>query len=96
MGILVTNDAATTLASGVTALDTTLSLTSATKFPTYTTIYPTVGYDYSYGVLEDTLHNIEIVKIINRVGNLVTVQRAQEGTTALAFPAGSAWRMPGE
>ena len=93
MGILVTNDAATTLSAGITALDTALSLTSGAKFPTYTTIYPTVGYDYSYGVLEDVLHNIEIVKIINRAGNLVTVQRAQEGTTALAFPAGSAFEI---
>ena len=95
MAIKVNNNAVTTLASGITAIATTLSVETGTGllFPAYTTLYPTAGYDYSYGVLEDVLHNIEIVKVVGRTGDLFTIQRAQEGTTAIVFAAGSAFEL---
>jgi hypothetical protein len=93
MAIIVKNYARSTLSAGIGTADTTIALTSGASFPTYSVIFPTAGYDYSFAVIEDAGNNIEIVRIINRAGDVVTVQRAQEGTTALNFQAGATFEI---
>lgn len=81
---LVANNAVATLASGI--LDTDLALTlsagQGALFPTIT------GGDYFYATLSDTLNNLEIIKCTARVGDVLTVVRAQDGTSARAYGAG--------
>jgi hypothetical protein len=45
------------------------------------------GSDYAILTLEDTDGNIELVKLTSRTADTLTVDRAEEGTTALTFPA---------
>lgn len=88
MTILVqfTNNAATTLASGITSGATSLTVASGagSKFPTLT------GSQYFYCTLSDTATalQIEIVKVTARSTDTFTIVRAQEGTTAKAYLAG--------
>lgn len=84
---LFANNAASELASAVTsdALSLTLKTGDGAKFPTpsggdffLVTLYQTVGQDEI---------NHEIVKCTARSGDVLTVVRAHEGTTARAFNA---------
>jgi len=86
--IQLANFADSTLASGILAGD--LSLTFAAASPT--TTFPTVtGADWFYAVLVDTSANREIVKVTAHAAGtrIMTIVRAQEGTTALGFATGS-------
>jgi hypothetical protein len=86
MSILVwANNASTTIASAITNSQTTITLSAGTgaEFPT-----PSAG-QIAIATLEDTSGDIEIVYITGMTGDVATVQRAQEGTTALAFASGS-------
>lgn len=85
MAVLYTNNASTTLASGITASSTTLSLATGggTLFPAIT------APDFAHVTLVDSSNNIEIVKATARSGDVLTVVRAQEGTTARSFATGS-------
>lgn len=85
MAVLYTNNASTTLASGITASSTTLSLATGggTLFPAIT------APDFAHVTLVDSSNNIEIVKVTARSGDVLTVVRAQEGTTARSFATGS-------
>ena len=97
MALQLKNLAESTLSASILSTDTQLTLFAGDgnlKFPTYNNTYPTAGYDYSWAALEDSSHNIEIIKIVGRnvasVGtDVLAILRAQEGTTALAFAAGS-------
>lgn len=77
------NNAGTTLALSISNVDTTATLASGTGalFPS-----PAAGeyftMTFSAGV------DREIVNVTNRVGDVVTIVRGQEGTTALAWNAG--------
>lgn len=87
MGIKINNNAVSLLAMGITASDTTVSVASGTG-----ALFPTLSVDeYFYAAIEDTSNNFEIVKVTARTSDAMTVVRAQEGTTALAFPAGAAF-----
>lgn len=79
------NNASSTLASGIIAADGSLTIESADagNFPSPS------GGDYAIGTIEDVDGNIEIVHMTARAGTLCTITRAQEGTTALDFDAGS-------
>ncbi len=89
MGVLYTNDAASTIAQSISAGTTTVVLASGTGtiFP-----HPMGGGDFFMLKLINPLANpvvSEIVAVTARTGDTLTVQRAQEGTSASAFPGGS-------
>jgi hypothetical protein len=83
--ILFRNNASGTLAAGINPGDTSLTLDSGqgSLFPSPT------GTEYAKMALEDVGGNIEIVHLTLRAGDVLTVVRAQEGTSALAFASGS-------
>ena len=80
---LITNNAYSTLASGIT--DSATSMTVATgegaRFPSPT------GGDYFYVTLFDVSNSKEIVKVTNRSVDTFTIVRAQDNTSAMAFSA---------
>jgi len=80
------NNCNTTLAGDITAGATTLTLTSATNFPSSIP----AGYVMALTLNDAATRQLfEIVYITALSGVNLTVQRAQEGTTALAWAAGS-------
>jgi len=83
--IVWANNASSTLASGITNVATqfTVQAGQGALFPN-----PSAG-QYSVVTLEDVSGNIEIVKCTGRTGDTLTIVRAQEGTTGLAFASGS-------
>lgn len=85
MGIQLKNNASGTLATAINASDTGIVLTTGNGAS-----FPTLGAsDYFYATLESTGGTLEIIKVTARSGDSMTVVRAQEGTTAQSFAAGS-------
>lgn len=91
-----TNNARALLASGITAAATsfTVEASKADLFPTANTDANPVGTatDWFKLTLQDTVGNTEIVYVRTRVagsGLMANVQRAQEGTVARDFTAGT-------
>ncbi|WWT39859.1 hypothetical protein [Microcystis phage Mwe-JY25] len=86
MPVLLSNNAASVLQAPVTAAATTLTVASgeASRFP-----MPGAG-DWFPLTLTDGAGALEIVRAIARSGAVITIQRGQEGTTAVAWAAGSA------
>ena len=83
---LFANNAHTTLAGPIAATATTINLAAGTGslFPV-----PGVGQQFAMTLTSQSNTNIkEIVYVTTRATDVVTVVRAQEGTTALAFIAG--------
>lgn len=90
MSIILANNAKSTLAASIGALDTTLTITSGTEnlFPSPT------GSDYFYVTLEDSTKTIrEVVKCTTRNTTTLTVVRAQDDTLANIFATGSTVEM---
>ncbi|MEN5278931.1 hypothetical protein ABE527_18540 [Brucella sp. TWI432] len=85
MAVVLSNNATSLLAGAITAGSTTLSIENAdaSKFPN-----PIVG-DWFPLTIVDASGNMEILKATKREGAIITVSRAQEGTTAKAFAAGA-------
>jgi hypothetical protein len=85
MGIKLKNNAISFLAAPIGTSDTSLTLQpgGGAAFPVLS-----VG-DYFYTTLAGTNGALEIVKVTSRNTDVLTVVRAQEGTTAAAFSAGS-------
>lgn len=87
MGIKFSNNASTTLASGITAAATTLSVAAGTgaEFPTL------AAGDYFYATIVSAADPavFEIVKVTARSTDTFTIVRAQESTTAAAWTAGA-------
>jgi len=85
MAVVLSNNATSLLAGAITAASTTLSIENAdaSKFPA-----PVVG-DWFPLTVVDNAGNMEIMKATKREGAIITVTRAQEGTTAKAFAAGA-------
>lgn len=81
---LFTNNARSTLASGISDVATTLTVATGdgAKFAS-----PSAG-DWQDITLDDGV-NIEIVHLTARSGDVLTVTRAQEGTTGVAFSTGA-------
>lgn len=80
-----TNNATTTLASGITNVATSLTVASGTGslFPTLT------GSQYFYCTLENAAGSTrEIVKVTARSTDTFTITRGQDGTTGTAFSTG--------
>lgn len=86
MAIQFANNAATTLFSSVLMSDTQIIVS-----PGGGALFPAAGgSSYFMVTVVDTITGLlEIMKVTNRSGDTFTVVRAQENTTARAFPAGS-------
>lgn len=79
--ILFSNNASALLAATITDSDTTIQVATGfgANFPS------PAGSQYFMVTLEDDNGDIEVVKCTARSGDNLTVERAQEGTTAQAF-----------
>lgn len=85
MTVILKNNAFGFLATAITASDTSIILTTGTGAN-----FPTLGSgDYFYATIAPTSGTSEIVKCVARNADTLTVVRAQEGTSALSFTAGS-------
>ena len=82
MAIQFSNLASTTLASGVSSSATSVSVTSASLFPSLG------GSDYFYATLGDDAGS-EIVKVTAISGTTFTVVRGQDGTSAISHSTGT-------
>lgn len=84
MTVLLTNNARSKLLSGINALQTEIRLRAGggNTFPTIT-----VTGQWFPITIEDSVGAIEIMRVIARSGDVFTVKRAQEGTTAKSFSA---------
>jgi len=82
MAIQFSNLASTTLASGVSSSATSVSVTSASLFPSLG------GSDYFYATLGDGAGS-EIVKVTAISGTTFTVVRGQDGTSAISHSTGT-------
>ena len=85
-----TNNAASTLASGITAGDTSITVAAGTggAFPTLT------GSQFCYCTLQNTAGSVvEIVKVTARSGDVFTVVRAQDNTSASSFSTGDKFEL---
>ena len=85
--LLFANGATSSLASGINTTATTIQLAagSGVLFPQPV---PTVSYFVATLVDQATRTISEIIQVTNRVGDILTVVRAQEGTTAKTWLAG--------
>ena len=84
MAIKFTNNAYSTLASGITNSATSITLTTGegARFPSFS------APDYFLATLIDSSNNLEIVKCTTRSTDVLTVVRGQESTTARAYATG--------
>lgn len=84
MPVLLRNNVTATLATALSATDTGIALTSGqgSRFPSLS------AGEYFYATLSGPATGPEIVKVTSRVGDTLTVTRAQEGTVGQHFPAG--------
>lgn len=89
MGIQLKNNAVGYLATAINASDTgaVLQTGGGASFPTLGAV------DYFYATLESTGGTTEVVKVTARSGDSITIVRAQEGTTANSFAAGSRFEL---
>ncbi len=76
------NNFETTLNGGITNVATTMTLTSVTGFPT-------IGAGVTCNLTIEDGASIEIVQATSRSSFVVTIVRAQESTTGLAFSSGA-------
>jgi hypothetical protein len=83
MPVILKNNASSTLATAITTSDTGIVVANGSQFPTIT------GVDYFYITLVSQAGTTEIVKVTARVGNSMTVVRAQDGSSAVSFQVGT-------
>lgn len=85
MVLKLTNNATSTLAASISESDTTLAVQSADagKFPTLS------AGEWFPVTLVDAAGNMEVMRCTARASATLTVERAQEGSTAKAFDVGS-------
>lgn len=85
MAVLVKNNAYSTLASGINATATTITVAAGTglRFPA------AGGADYFYATLINTSNVLEVVKVTSRSTDTLTVVRGQDGTTGTVYSAGA-------
>jgi hypothetical protein len=79
-----TNNATSTLASGITNSATSLTVATGNG-----ALFPTLGAgDYFYCTLANTSGTVEIVKVTARSTDTFTVTRGQDGTSGVAWNSG--------
>jgi len=85
MGVILKNNAVSTITTAISASDVGLAVAAGTG-----SLFPTLGAgDYFYATLVSTGGTYEVVKVTARVSDTMTIVRAQEGTTAQSFASGS-------
>lgn len=83
------NNATTTTVGLLGSAATTIVVASGTG-----ALFPALGAgDYFKATLQDTNNNFEIVKVTARADDTMTVARAQDGTLAIPFAAGSRFEL---
>jgi len=83
--LLFQDNASSLLASGITNVATTLTVTATTG-----ALFSAPGAgQYALGTIEDVSGNIEVVQITSRTSDSFVIVRGQEGTAAQAFASGS-------
>ena len=89
MGLLLKNNARSTLSASITAMDTTIRVRvrvgHGDRFP-----QPSASGDWFPLTLEDESGRIEILRATARQGDVITVTRGAEGTQARSYVAGDA------
>ena len=85
MALKLANNAVSTLPASITDDATVISVQGADagRFPVLS------AGDWHPATIIDAANNMEIVRVTGRAGSSLTIERAQEGTTAKAFPAGA-------
>jgi hypothetical protein len=84
MKLKLTNNAAATLASAISAGATSVSLTAGGG-----ALFPSLAAgEYFFATLIDASNSLEVLKVTARVGDTLTVLRAQDNTSAKAYAAG--------
>jgi len=84
MAMKFTNNATSTLASGINNSVTSLSVASGQG-----ALFPTLGgSDYFYCTIANTAGTVEIVKVTARSTDTFTIVRGQDGTTAATWLSG--------
>jgi len=84
MGMKFTNNASTTLQLILSSSATTLTVASGTGG-----LFPSVsGSNYFYATLTNASNAIEIVKVTNTSGDVFTIVRGQDSTTANTWNSG--------
>jgi len=78
-----TNNATSTLASGINA-----SVTSLTVATGQGALFPTLSGDYFYCTLANTAGTVEIIKVTARSTDTFTIVRAQDNTSAASWITG--------
>lgn len=78
MGLQIANNVSTSLTANIGIADTTVNVDDASEFPVLG------SGDYCYGTLVGG-SGIEIVKVTTIVGNVLTIIRAQDETTAKTY-----------
>lgn len=86
MGLILANNASATIAGGLSATSTTVSLASGqgSAFPVLQ------SGDWHPMTLVNPDGTYEIVRVTGRSGDVLTIERAQEGTAAITFQSGAA------
>lgn len=85
MGVILKNNAVSTITTAISASDVGLAVAAGTG-----TLFPALGAsDYFYATLVSAGGTYEVIKVTARVGDTMTIVRAQEGTTAQSFASGS-------
>ena len=83
MTVLIANNVSSALAASITAAATSMVVTDGSRFPVLT------PGQYFYATIIATNGVVEIVKVVTRTGNAMSITRAQDGTNAQAFPSGA-------
>ena len=85
MVLKITNNATTTVPLAVQSTDTSLTVATGTG-----PLFPALGAgDFFYATLSSTAGGMEIIKVTARANDVMTIERAQEGTSAIPFAANS-------
>lgn len=89
MGVKASNNAFSTLAAGTTAISTTITLATGTgsRFPVLT------ATDWFYGTLINATNQLEIVKCTAISGDVMTVVRGADGSTARIYSLGDKFEL---
>lgn len=85
MVLKITNNATTIVPLNIESTDTSLTVATGTG-----SLFPTLGAgDFFHATLSSTSGGMEIIKVTARAADVMTIERAQEGTLAIPFPANS-------
>lgn len=84
MGMKFTNNATSALASSITNVATSLTVTTGQG-----SLFPSLsGGDYFYCTLANISGTVEIIKVTARTSDTFTIVRGQDNTSAVAWNAG--------